>query len=134
MGNPDKIMKCFVHRDSDAVAVCRSCGRALCPECISEVGLSCACKNRCESGVARFNEMLTWGRPGPANPASLVSYDRVIFLMVMGLAFVWFGLYYLGNHGPGLFFTVLGAAFFIFGLSQFFMAKRFRKNFRDKKD
>src|SRR5438270_511873 len=52
-------MKCFTHRSSEAIAICRSCGRALCPDCISEVGLSCACKSRCESDVARFNQMLT---------------------------------------------------------------------------
>jgi len=125
----NKIMKCFTHRSLDAVATCRSCGRALCPDCISEVGLSCACKNRCESDVARFNEMLTRGRPGPANPvnpANLVGYDRVIFLMVMGVSFVWFGLYYIEDHGPKLFFAALGVAFFIFGISQFYMTKKFR--------
>src|SRR5208283_5834379 len=114
-------MKCFTHRSSDAVAVCRSCGRALCPDCISEVGLSCACKNRCESDVTRFNEMLTRGRPGPAK---LVGYDRVIFLMVIGAAFLWFGLYYFGDHGLNWFFVVLGAAFSIFGISQFYMTKK----------
>ena len=78
--------------------------------------------------------MLAQGRPGPGNPANLVGYDRIIFLMALGLAFVWFGLYYLKGHGPNLFFVVLGAAFFIFGISQFFMTKKFRKQFRDKKD
>ena len=126
-------MKCFTHRSSDAVAVCRSCGRALCPDCISEVGLSCACKNRCESDVARFHEMLTRDRPGPAIPPNIIGYDRVIFLMVMGVGFVWFGLYYIGDHGPKLFFAALGVAFFIFGISQLYMSKKFREKFRDKK-
>ena len=130
-------MTCFTHRSSDAVAVCRSCGRALCPDCISEVGLSCACKNRCESDVTRFNEMITRGRPGPPNlpnPASLVGYDRVIFLMVLGVAFFGFGLYnFRAAHGPNLFIVVLGVAFFIFGVSQFYVTKRFREKFRDKK-
>src|ERR1019366_8763075 len=92
-------MKCFTHRSSDAVAVCRSCGRALCPDCIAEVGLSCACKNRCESDVTRFNEMLTRGRPGQISPKNLVGYDRVIFLMAMGVAMIGFGVYNIGNHG-----------------------------------
>jgi predicted phage tail protein len=77
--------------------------------------------------------MLTRGRPGPANPANLVGYDRIIFLMVMGVAFVWFGVYNFGNHGVNWFFAALGVAFFIFGVSQFFMTKKFRKQFRDKK-
>jgi hypothetical protein len=80
--------------------------------------------------------MITRGRPGPANlpnPASLVGYDRVIFLVVLGVAFIWFGLYYFGAHGPNLFFVAMGSAFFIFGISQFYMTKKFRKQFRDKK-
>ena len=77
--------------------------------------------------------MLTRGRPGPVNPANLVGYDRVIFLLVLGVAFVWFGLYYFGDHGPNLFFVVLGVAFFIFGISQLYMSKKFREQFRDKK-
>ena len=71
--------------------------------------------------------MLTRGRPGPANPANLVGYDRVIFLMVMGVAFIWFGVYNFGNHSVNWFFAALGVAFFIFGVSQFFMTKKFRK-------
>jgi predicted phage tail protein len=80
--------------------------------------------------------MLTRGRPGPANqvnPANLVGYDRIIFLMVMGLAFISFGLYFFGEHGPNWFLVAIGLAFFIFGISQFFMTKKFRKQFRDKK-
>jgi len=116
--------------------VCRSCGRALCPDCVAEVGLSCACKNRCESDVARFNEMITRGRPGPANlpnPASLVGYDRVIFLMVMGVAFVCFGLFFFRDHGPNWLFVAMGLAFSIYGISQFFMTRKFRKQFQDMK-
>ena len=26
-------MKCFIHMDKDAVAVCTTCGKAMCPEC-----------------------------------------------------------------------------------------------------
>lgn len=124
-------MKCFLHHNSDAVAVCRSCGRALCPDCVAEVGLACACKNRCEADVQRFNEMIARGRPGP-NPSSLVGYDRVIFMMVFGVAFIGFGLYSARNHGPGWFFAALGVAFLTFGVSQFFMTRKFRRQFQDK--
>jgi hypothetical protein len=128
------IMKCFTHRSSDAVAVCRSCGRALCADCVAEVGLACACKNRCEADVARFNEMITRGRPGNLpNPASLVSYDRVIFLMVMGVGFIGFGLYNFGAQHPNWLSVAMGSAFTTYGISQFFMTRKFRETFQDKK-
>jgi hypothetical protein len=78
--------------------------------------------------------MLTRGRPGPSNPLNAVRYDRVIFIVAMGLAFVWFGLYYFGGHDLGLFFAVLGGVFFIFGISQFFLTRTIRRQFRDRKD
>lgn len=57
--------------------------------------------------------------------------------MVLGLAFICFGLYNFGAHhgaqGPNLFFIALGVAFFVFGISQFYVTKKFRKQFRDKK-
>ena len=53
--------------------------------------------------------------------------------MTMGLGFIGFGLYNFGSHDVNWVFTALGMAFFIFGLSQFFTAKKFRKQFRDRK-
>ena len=75
--------------------------------------------------------MIARGRPGPPNPSGLVGYDRVIFLILLGVALVGFGCY-LGNHGPGLFLIVLGGLHFIFGISQFIITKKFRRQFQDK--
>ena len=55
-------MKCYYHQTVDAVALCKSCSRALCAECISEVGLSCSCRNRCEADVATLNDLVQRGR------------------------------------------------------------------------
>jgi len=49
------------------------------------------------------------------------------------VAFGWVGVYNSGNHGVNWFFAALGVAFFIFGISQFFMTKKIREQFRDKK-
>jgi len=53
--------------------------------------------------------------------------------MVLGLAFIWFGLYFFRDHGRNWFFVAMGLAFFIFGTSQFFVTRKFREEFRDKK-
>ena len=53
--------------------------------------------------------------------------------MVLGVAFICFGVYNFGGHGPNWFFVAMGLAFFIYGISQFFMTKKFREEFRDKK-
>jgi hypothetical protein len=51
-------MKCFVHRQSDAVGVCKSCSRALCPECVAEFPDGITCRGRCEQVVSGLNTLL----------------------------------------------------------------------------
>ena len=55
-------MKCYTHHTVAAVAVCRACNRALCPDCVTEVGETCACKNRCEERVTILNAMVVRNR------------------------------------------------------------------------
>ena len=51
-------MKCFTHGQADAVAVCRSCGRALCHECSADVDGKCACAGRCEERVRGVEKLI----------------------------------------------------------------------------
>src|SRR5262249_49667793 len=44
-------MRCFNHLDQEAVGLCKSCGRGLCPNCAAEVEKALACRGRCESDV-----------------------------------------------------------------------------------
>jgi hypothetical protein len=44
-------MKCFYHTTTNAIAICKNCGRGLCVDCAAEVENGIACKNRCESDV-----------------------------------------------------------------------------------
>jgi hypothetical protein len=48
-------MKCFNHRELDAIAVCKHCGRAMCADCASEIEGMIACRNRCETAVTARN-------------------------------------------------------------------------------
>lgn len=45
-------MRCYNHNEKEAVGICKSCGRALCPSCAAEVEKAVACRGRCESDVA----------------------------------------------------------------------------------
>ena len=51
-------MRCFYHRDTDAIAVCRYCGRGVCDACVAEVDKVSACRDRCESDVTALHIML----------------------------------------------------------------------------
>lgn len=51
-------MKCFNHVDVDAVAICRSCGKAICPDCYVDVGNGIACKGPCEERTTGLNLLI----------------------------------------------------------------------------
>ena len=51
-------MRCFYHRDVNAVATCRNCCRGLCEGCTAEVNKMSACRGRCEADVAAVQTLL----------------------------------------------------------------------------
>ena len=84
-------MKCFNHRELDAIAVCKHCSRGICPQCVAEVGVSMACKGRCEAEVATLNDLVQRGKSAYAK-ASESYVKTAIFTGLFGSAFVVFGL------------------------------------------
>lgn len=50
-------MKCFNHHDRDAFAVCTTCGKGLCLECMKEENGKIVCKNnkKCAGVAHKFN-------------------------------------------------------------------------------
>ncbi len=53
--------------------------------------------------------------------------------MGMGLAFIWFGLFFFGGQGVNWFFVAMGGLFFLFGISQYYMSKKLQKFLDNKK-
>jgi hypothetical protein len=52
-------VKCLKHTESDAVAVCAYCGRALCAECIEEPKAPrMVCSDKCAQALARGDQAL----------------------------------------------------------------------------
>jgi hypothetical protein len=51
-------MKCFNHRELDAIATCMRCGRALCPNCLAEVEGITACRLRCETAIEASQKLM----------------------------------------------------------------------------
>jgi hypothetical protein len=119
-------MKCFYHPTIDAVALCKSCSRALCHECIAEVGLGCSCRNRCEADVATLNDLVERGRT--AYQKTSATYFRTgLFTFLLGCVFFLLGAFGAtrGAGGEwGYFFLVTGALFLGWGISYFVSARR----------
>jgi hypothetical protein len=51
-------MECFNHTGIPGVGICKSCGKALCPDCITELENGIACKGSCEDRVRMINSII----------------------------------------------------------------------------
>ena len=119
-------MKCFNHPEVDAVGICKSCARGLCHHCITEVGTSVSCKNRCESDVTAINDILQRGRV--AYQKTSRSYQNsAIFMVLMGGIFLTLGVVRFNSSGPDFFLLTMGILFLGYGIALFVTAKRFRQ-------
>lgn len=118
-------MKCFYHSDRDAVAVCKSCGRGICPECLADVPPGVACRNRCETEVAALNLLIRRNRT--AYQKAGASWRRnAIGMLLAGLLFGGLGLLLLvfkGDSGA-IFMMPLGALFLLWSFFSYRSGKQ----------
>lgn len=90
-------MLCFKHRERQAVGLCKSCLRGICPDCATDLGHGLACRGVHETEVGYLKSLLD------RNEAVMRRTERYFSAMPVGRFIV-----------PGL-FAVLGAGFFYFG-------------------
>jgi hypothetical protein len=118
-------MKCFYHTERDAVAMCKSCNRGLCPECSADVPPGVACRGRCEADVAALNLVIE--RSKTAYQKTGTAYRRnAIATLIMGLFFVAFGILpVLLSQSYGAFFMApLGAVFLLWSFFSYRSGKQ----------
>jgi hypothetical protein len=117
-------MRCYYHRDREAVGLCKSCGKGLCEDCQADLGRGLACKGRCEDDV---NELISltqyYLRSAPAAKA-MSRWNRPVCVCV-GLFLFVPGAFMMGtgmrderfSHG-----IPIGAILVAFGLMTFIFA------------
>jgi hypothetical protein len=103
-------MNCFNH-PVQAIGVCKHCQRALCKECCTDLGHGLACKDKHESEVKHYNDLIENAKRAYES-APRTSYFLPIFLIGMGLMFSYFGL----KRGFDDLATVMGFGFIAFGI------------------
>jgi hypothetical protein len=111
-------MRCFYHADREAVGICKSCQRAICHECITDIGKGIACKARCEDDardIVRLTDAAIRQQPATDFIVARMRRNRVvtaIFYLLLGVGFVVTGIL----HPYVQFATYLGALFLVFGI------------------
>lgn len=110
-------MKCFNHREIDAIGLCRSCGKSLCPECYVLVGESISCKGSCEAKVRILNRMLEQNAQiiAKSNQAMM---SAAKYSLVMGVIFIGFGVWQLsvGSAFLPAFLLAIGTGSLVHGI------------------
>lgn len=113
-------MKCYYHPTTDAVALCKSCNRALCPACAVDVHPGTACKQRCEQDVTDLNTVIERSKTVYAKTGQ--AYKRnAISTLIIGIVFLGFGLLPIlvnGDYGAS-FMAVVGAIFLLWAFFSF---------------
>ena len=55
-------MNCFLHGNSSAVAVCKTCGKGVCSVCAIDKGVAVTCSDPCANEAAVLHEMNQRGK------------------------------------------------------------------------
>ncbi len=106
-------MKCYYHNESDAVGICKSCAKGLCPECAADVGNGIACKDRCEAKVEALVDLIERNKTAYKKTSGAYS-NMALFLVISGALILLFGLLsFLRGSGPSSFLTLMGVSFFV---------------------
>ena len=119
-------MYCFNHA-VNAIGLCKHCQRALCKDCCTDLGHGLACKNRHETEVKHYNDLIENAkRTYESAPKS--SYFAPVFLIGMGIVFSYFGF----ERGFDDFLTIMGLGFIAFGIFSLVTSLRLIKKFTTK--
>ncbi|MFC1826418.1 hypothetical protein ACFLZQ_00595 [Thermodesulfobacteriota bacterium] len=106
-------MKCYNHPERDSIAICKSCGKAICHECAQESENGIACQQSCRNSLSKKKELYI------NQAAHLKNLKRMhvlgsFFSIGMGLLFIYFS-----SQGFGLvydFVFLLGVGFTVYGV------------------
>ena len=117
-------MKCFYHNDIDAIGLCKTCNKGLCPECAVDVGNGLACVDSCEKAVLSYNKMIDKNIELTSTSVSMIRGGPAFFLAAL---FIVFGAFFMfiGSGENGTRFT-MGLIFLFFGIVQVVLVYRRR--------
>lgn len=118
-------MQCISHTDQPALAICMSCGSALCSTCIHRtVGNRIVCSDTC---AANLSALLNASQEG-ASRAARSNRVTAWYLWLLGATLLGFGLFMIigsGDWGFASYFLVLGPISILIGFFYNQLGKKF---------
>jgi hypothetical protein len=119
-------MKCFYDPSKDAVGTCKSCGRGISFEHLTEMDKGLACKNRCEADTRDVTALIDHNIKSSLATSQILKkgsntgYGSAVFTTLMGCIFTFSGI---KNHTDTSLY--LGIAFLVYGLWSFFRVYKY---------
>jgi hypothetical protein len=110
-------MRCYIHSTSEAVGICRACGKGLCTDCAVDLGFGLSCRGEHEQRVAA-NDALISKSAQLQDTAGRAKYAAPVFFLFSGAVM---GAYGLMNSKADMFLVLLGGGFLAFGAFLFVM-------------
>ena len=109
-------MQCYRHREASAIAICRYCGKATCPDCCEDTGHGIACSAECAAELWEADKLKS--KQKTPIPASVSTY------FFFGLILALVGLYLtVTRPGTDILTFSLAAVFFVMSAGAY---KRYR--------
>lgn len=121
-------MKCFAHRQHDALGFCKYCAKGVCAECLTDTGHGLACSAACATEVEAHRKMSEkskqFYRIDSNKPALPIN---ALMFMLIGLIFFGFGIHdYRGSSS--LFLLMMAIPMFGLGVVVFIRARKLNIN------
>ena len=110
-------MKCYYHQEYDAIGICKSCSKGLCPKCAVDLSKGLACKSRCEEDVQNMIQLIDNNIKLSPTSTSIIRASRIggliasVFYIVIGLMFTGWGY-----HDDMSLIIALGMCITIYGV------------------
>jgi hypothetical protein len=121
-------MRCFVHREAEAVGTCRACNKGICGSCAVDLGHSICCKGHCEAKATVLNAQLAQSNT-VFQTQRRNRFVAPAFMAIMGAAFI----AYAGDGTTSLNLgTVMGGGFILFGIVLAIINQRYAKELQQK--
>lgn len=123
-------MKCYVHKNKDAVGTCKACSKGVCEECSLDVGNGLACKHTCVDEVKAMNELIARSKQLYAiGTRGKVFSSGVIMYFLFAALFGGWGLYSsFATAQPDVFPILMGLGMLAIGIVAYGRQKKLRLN------
>lgn len=118
-------MKCFQHTGSDALGICRGCGKGVCAQCARELPFGLACSDPCSERVAQY-ERLNRKAGTTYRTASRNAWVGPLYFAAMGALMLGFGVW--GQARRIDFLVAIGALFLVFGAVFYLRNRRWARD------